>query len=488
MDSHQWVLPWLSLIAGGATLAVAFFHYLKSEKSDISQPSRIRISGLVTWLALVIVGVLVEMKVGVEQSVDYIGARGFVLGSIGGAALVLLTSRPLKLPSLAVFGVTLTQLAIARLWLTHGEMTGLTAVAIGMTIAVLCLGVDRGVDGMSTAISGVVLTATLAIAMQMGFSRADEIAREYWPDIPLLITGGCAIGLLIASAVKGRSAEVARGRRWVAVVLPPFMATLVAWWGARYVMHEMTALKLLAIGTIAAILMRLLQRIEPSTRNGALGLVLLFAATAVAYSYWAGYGIALLMLAGWTVYAAVDVGGGAVDDSSLLGPLAAGAIVAIHRAVTLQNGDALSNGTDISDTWNLLAAAIGASLPLAASALTSMSTAGMATRIATTVSTVLALVVPPLLCAYLFAGQASAAFVIGAAFTIAALAAARRPLALASMGAVTVALVVLQAMPLIAEWKAPSRHLKIEILIAITVVMVILSLLPRRTEPVAKEA
>ena len=49
-------------------------------------------------------------------------------------------------------------------------------------------GVDRVVDGMSTAIAGVVLTATLTVAMQMGFSRADEIKREYWPDIPLLIT------------------------------------------------------------------------------------------------------------------------------------------------------------------------------------------------------------------------------------------------------------------------------------------------------------
>ena len=510
MDSHLWVLPWLSLIVGGATLAVALFHFFRSTKVDNLPSNRIPISALVTWIVLVIAGIVLELKLGDLQSVDVIGARGFALGSIGGALLVWLTSQtapPLLagegaggrgrgLPSLAIFGVALTELAIARLWLTHGEMTGLTAVAVGMALAVLCLSIDRFGAGPVPAIDGAVLVSTLAVAMQMGFTRAEQISLAYWPDMPLLITSGIAVGLLVASAIGGADSS---SRRRSASTLPVILACLAASICTRALLHEDTTLKLLAIGIAGGALLWLLQR---SAAGGVLGLVMLFAGISVAYAYWAGYGIAILMIGGWSIYAMADVishtaPGDEVRTRNhvLLGPLTIGLIVAAHRAITLQDGGNLSS-TDITDTWNLLAAGVGAVLPVAITPLPQLLSlpgkgesllAGWRMPYAI-VRAALMVTVPTLLIAYLFATQASDALVIGAAFAIAAFTALQRLEAAQALGATLVAMFVLQSMPVIDQWKEPSRHLKVEILAVIALVAVVLSLLPRRSQPIPAEA
>jgi hypothetical protein len=441
---------------------------------------------------------LLELRLGAMQSVDVIGARGFLLGSIGGGVLVYLTNARPRLPSLAIFGVALTELGIARLWLNHGETTGLTAVALGTGLAVLCLDIDplvRGGDSTKAtqATAGVVLTATLASAMQLGFSRAAQITLAYWPDIPMLIASSIALGLLISSAIsRGRQEAESRrpARAWIAAIVPIVLALAMSWWCSRALVHETTPLKLLAIGLATGIILYFLFR-PTSAWGGALGLVLLFAAISLAYAYWAGYGVAILMVAVWCIFGAVDVMA-AGRNATLLGPLAVAVIVAIHRAVTLQNSDNLSN-TDITDTWNLLAFGVGAILPLATSMRPSITVettdvppTGAGTVTYAILRSVLILTAPTLLIAYLFATQASDALVIGAAIAIGALAAGRILEAFPVLSATLLSLFVLEVMPVITEWKEPSRHIKVEVLIAIAVVCVVLSLLPRRRQPVVE--
>jgi hypothetical protein len=197
------------------------------------------------------------------------------------------------------------------------------------------------------------------------------------------------------------------------------------------------------------------------------------------------------MVAVWCIFGAVDVMA-AGRNATLLGPLAVAVIVAIHRAVTLQNSDNLSN-TDITDTWNLLAFGVGAILPLATSMRPSITVettdvppTGAGTVTYAILRSVLILTAPTLLIAYLFATQASDALVIGAAIAIGALAAGRILEAFPVLSATLLSLFVLEVMPVITEWKEPSRHIKVEVLIAIAVVCVVLSLLPRRRQPVVE--
>ena len=501
MDTHLWVLPWLPLIVGGATLVVALVNFLRTPPPGNPPPSKSRITAFVTWIVLVAAAIVLELRLGSILSIDVIGARGFLLGSVGGVVLVVLSTRAVRTPSLAVFGVALTELAVARLWLTHGEMTGLTAVALGTGLAVLCLNVDglshEGGSAGETSfnpeptalncVAGVVLTATLALAMQMGFTRAAQIDLAYWPDIPLLIASASSVGLLISSVFRKRGDTAGSRLRWARLgsVFPLLCALLMALWCSRDLLSESTPLKLLAIGAVCGLILHFLFRPKSYSPGSVLGTVLLFAAITLAYAYWAGYGITLFLLGIWCVYAGVEHGSDA--QRNLLGLLTAGLVVTIHRAVTLQNSDSLSS-TDITDTWNMLAVGAGAVIPLAVvMGDYGQSPKSPVSSVLSVLAPVAILTAPVLLIAYLMATEASAALVVGAAITLAALVALRRLQTITILSATLLTLFVLQVMPVVAGWTEPSRHIRTEVLAAVAVLAIVLSLLPR-SRPVEAEA
>jgi hypothetical protein len=501
MDTHLWVLPWLPVIVGVVTLVVSLVNFFRTPPPENPPLLTGRIPAIVTWIVLVIVAVVLELRLGSSLSVDVIGARGFLLGSVGGAGLVALCVRTVRTPSLAIFGVALTELGVARLWLTHGEMSGLTAVALATGLAVFCLNIDglsnetSGVgeanSGLNPAVvncvSGVVLTAILALAMQMGFTRAEQIELECWPDIPLLIASSMAVGLLISSVFRQRGTTEASRHRWARLgsVFPGLGAALMALWCSHYLISENTPLKLLAMGALCGIILRFLYRPTSYSAGSVLGTVLLFAALTLAYSYWAGYGVTLFLLGIWCVYTGVE--NGSDSHRNLLGLLTAGLVVAIHRGITLQNGDNFSH-TDITDTWNMLAVGIGAVIPLAVT----MGDYGASPK--TPVNSVLSvlapvamLTAPVMLIAYLMATEASAALVVGVAITLVALVALRRIQTVTILSATLLTLFVLQVMPLVAGWTEPSRHVRVEVLVGVAIVAIVLSLLPR-PRPVQAEA
>jgi len=489
MDTHLWALPWLPLIAGGATLIVAVINFLRTPPPELL-PSFHSRTAIGTWVILVAAAVVLELRLGVLLSIDVIGARGFLLGSVGGLILTVLSTRAVRTPSLAIFGVALTELAVARLWLTHGEMTGLTAVALGTGLSVLCLNIDalaRAVEAAAlNCVAGVVLTATLSLAMQMGFTRAAQIDLAYWPDIPLLIASAISVGLLICSAFRQRGDTAGSRLRQarLGAAFPVLCAALMAFWCSHDLLSENTPLKLIAIGAACGLILHFLFRPASYSPGSVLGTVLLFAAITLAYTYWAGYGITLLLLGIWCIYASVEQGSDA--SRNLLGLLTAGLVVAIHRAITLQNGDNFSN-TDITDTWNMLALGVGAVLPLAvAMGDYGPSPKSPAHSVLSVLAPVAILTAPVLLIAYLLATEAGAALVVGAAITLVALVAMRRLQTITILSATLLTLFVLQVMPVVAGWTEPSRHVRAEILVAVAIVGVVLSMLPRPKTAIAE--
>ncbi|MGO8670725.1 MAG: hypothetical protein ACLQVD_05085 [Capsulimonadaceae bacterium] len=504
MVTHAWILPWLGLFAGVVTLLTATVGAVRQPRptgTSGADRKAVLAAGAI-WLIMVGLGIWLELLLGTHEGVDYIGGRGYLLGSLGGLLVVLLAGRAggtverPTLPGLIVFGVSLTQIGIARLWLTHGEMTGLTAVALSTTVAVLVLGTQLHRPSAWVATAGAFLTATLALAMELGFTRATMITEAAWPDLPLLLAGAAAFGIIAGTMLTEK-------RRVVAAFLPPVFALAFCFAAAR-VLHEPTALKLSAAGVLGAVLLAALSRsaqttasashndwetetatlsssrsghVEATLEPDALSLVVLLAAVAVGYAYWAGFGVAILVLALWSVYAGASIvspGRG----PALVMAAGFGLMICTHRALTLQN-DTFLSGTPLTDVWNLVALGVGVLVPLASGPSSPGPVAVM--------RSVVTLVAVPLLIAYLLAGQAVDGLVIGAALSIAAAFGARRIEPALVAGAVLLGLLVLQAMPIIATWSEPTRQVKVELLGAVALSAIVLTLLPRRTQPAPAE-
>lgn len=598
MVAHVWAFPWLALLAGSAALLFACLH--ATLRSALAPPRPASIALGVVWGVIIAVLFLVSRHVGDTAGIDVIPARGVLLGALAGLALSTLSRSRLRREygALAVFGVATVTLSAARLWLTHGEVSGLTAVALSAAATCLLLRVLPGIgaevepESSGIAITGPLYLATLAAGIELGFTRAEQLNQMYWPDLTLLWSGISCLSLLIASGIattarrRHAKAQAAAGGdpatnlpgdsgtgrlpylpaggvgvgvfaasgsasddrptvtltsvsglvRGAIAALPILILLASAWWASASLMSESTAIKILTVGCGLWIVVSLLgSPAEPpparepvlrpgtsffpdapepreneaalsdsgSKRSSGLAILLAVVAVAVAHNYWAGYGVALLLLGGWTAVAALSVSGFdapvsrdrrgrriAIGDNAL--PLLSfGLVMALHRLLILQHDDFQGS----TDSWGLLALAAGACLPFVSPFVLNdrppipidekPKTGSWLTirDAAVALGATLALAVPVMAIGYLFATQSLANAFFGVALAalltgVSSLTPPRRRLVLLNCG--VVALFLLMLVPLASNWTEPTRRTKTELLAALAVAAVVAQVVATR--------
>lgn len=541
MVAHVWAFPWLALLCGCAALFVAL---LRASLRSLFVPPRPGTLVLgVVWIAAIAALFALSERVGDTAGIDVVPARGVLLGALAGLVLTGLARSALapRLAGLAVFGAATTALSAARLWLTHGEVSGLTAVAVSTAVTCLLLRVvpglgeappgspaDSGLDETAAdprvdiAVLGSLYMATLAGGIEIGFTRAAQLNQMYWPDMTLLISGIVCLGLLVASAIArpsespGQAAasddetstkSTGSGRRILAAAIPILLLLVSAQWLSKTLVLESTTIKVVAAGLFLWVLVPMMS-LSGGTRGTGLGILVAVVAVGVAYNYWAGYGVALLLIAGWTAVSAIALSGldlPADADSqpaengpagireragdawaSSLPLLAFGLLMALRRLLVLQN-DSFEGSTD---SWGLLALASGACLPfLPAFTLPAVWTArrnGLAA-----LGAVALLLVPLIAIAYLFATQSLANVFFGIALAslltgVTALPAARRRAVLLNASAIGLFLLLL--VPLAANWKEPTRRVKTELLAGLAVAAAVAQIAAARPRVRVQEA
>lgn len=453
MATHLWLLPWLALAVGAAALALG----LRAVRAapDLPPPT-LPHSFYTVWLAATLVLGLAAVRLGTPGA-DFIAARGIALGALGGWALVALGRRSGPASAPLVFGLGTVVVALGRLWLTHGEVSGLTALAIGAGLAVLCLGVapallDPGAEGEGGgATVGLLYLVCLAGAVQIGFGRAAAREQEFWADVPLLL--GAVLAL--ASAGGGRT-------RLPSASLPLLAALVLVLLPLARIAPSWRPVELVALG---AVVFGLLGRGAGDRQASAAGLVLLAAGSALAFALWSGYGLGMLVLGGWLA------GGVALlsEDGGRAGRVGMGfaAVLLVYRLATLQNSPAV-HASGPGDIWDLFAVSLGALLPLVAAEWAAGGDVPRPSRWAALLQWVLALTLPALLLDYIWQPRSVAGVLLGAAVGLlltgaGGLARLRQEAVLLS--GVLLSLILFQFLPLVGHVTEPTRAVRVALVL-----------------------
>ena len=481
MESHSWLYPWLALTAGLIALLVGA-GCMRGDwrKSSGAGPPR---SALALWLIVTVGAALVGLRLGNVAGVDFLVARGILLGSLGGAVLAYLSRKtagdspdraadppPYLCP--IILGLVTSIVAIARLWLTHGEISGLSAVVLGAALALMCLGAlpaagDQGRPSASfISTLGLVYLLCLAAAVELGFTRAGILKQLVWADLPLLIGGVLSLGAL---ASAGLVRAFGAGSLWG--LSPMIAAALIGSAAARELVHSWRPLELIAVGANVLWLLLMLARRgsglamdDPATL---VGLTMAAAAPILGFKLYAGYGIALLLLGGWSVAAwallqrrSSDSPAGAIAG----GGLGFGAILLIHRLAILSSGTGI-RASGPGDTWDLFSITVGIFFTLAAAAWAQPSdTVGLHwTRI---LEWILLLGAGGILVDYVWGPRFVAGVLLGACLAQLIGAMQTSAFSRATLSSVTLSLIILLLLPLVGQMQTPTRQIRIEIIAA----------------------
>ena len=458
MATHLWLLPWLALAAGASALALGF---RAARAAPSLSPPALPHSFYAVWLLATLVLGLVMVRLGAAGA-DFVAARGIVLGALGGWALVQISRRrsgPASAP--AVFGLGTVVVTAGRLWLTHGEVSGLTALAVGAGLAVLCLSLapallNPGAEGEGGgAAVGLLYLVCLAGAVQIGFGRAAAREQEFWADIPLLL--GAALAL--ASAFGGRT-------RLPAALAPLLAALVLVLLPLARLAPSWRPLELVTLGAVVFGLPARLGSGAGDRQATAAGLVLLAAGGALAFAMWSGYGLALLVLGGWLA------GGGALltEDGGRAGRVGMGfaAVLLVYRLATLQNSPAVHAGGP-GDIWDLFAVSLGALLPLLASEWAASGGDGpRAGRWIVLLQWVLVLTLPALLLDYIWQPRSVAGVLLGAAVGLLLAGAgsmARLRQEAVILSGLLLSLLLFQFLPLVGHVTEPTRAVRVALVL-----------------------
>ncbi len=456
MTTHLWLLPWLALAVSAAALALGF--WATRAAPGFSSPALPR-SFYAVWLAATLVLGLATVRLGAAGA-DFVAARGIALGALGGWALVALGRRrsgPSSAP--LVFGLGTVVVAVGRLWLTHGEVSGLTALAVGASLAVLCLGVaptllDPGAEGEGGGQTvGLLYLVCLIGAVQIGFGRAAAREQEFWADIPLLLGAALALTSEGAGRMRLPPALLPLGAALVLVLLP--LARVAPSW---------RPLELVALG---AVVFGLPARLGRGDRQAtAAGLVLLAAGSALAFALWSGYGLGLLILGGWLAsgIALLSEDGGRAGQAGM----GFAAVLLVYRLATLQSSPAV-HASGPGDIWDLFAVSLGALLPLLAAEWAAGGGDGpRRTWWATLLQWVVVLTLPALLLDYIWQPRSVAGVLLGAAVGLLLAGAggmARLRQEAVILGGLLLSLILFQFLPLTQHVPEPTRAVRVALIL-----------------------
>ena len=479
--THLWLLSWLALFVGAAALALGLMAGRAARRLAPPTPT-LPLSFYAVWLASTLLLGLAMVRLGASGA-DFVAARGIALGALGGWALCALTrgrSGPESAP--VVFGLGTVVVAAGRLWLTHGEVSGLIALAVGAGLAILCLGVAPALldpeaenegDGATV---GLLYLVCLAGAVLIGFGRAAARQQEFWADVPLLL--GAVLSL--ASAVAGRTrlpaGLVPLGSALVLILLP--LSRIAPSW---------RPLELVVLGAVVFGLLARLGRSAGDRQQSAAGLVLLAAGSALAFALWSGYGLALLIGGGWLVSGSVLLSG----DGGRAGRVGMGfaAVLLVYRLATLQNGPAV-HASGPGDIWDLFAVSLGALLPLAAAEWAAGGGDGLrSARWAALLQWVVVLALPALLLDYIWQPRSVVGVLLGVAVgLLLAAGQARLRQEAALLSGLLFSLILFQFLPLITHINEPTRTVRVALVVLGAAALILRLLVPtdgaaRKGEP-----
>ena len=493
MATHFWLFPWLALAAG---LSALLLGGLPRRQPGQSTGARSPASLLLLWLLLVIGGTLASLRLGAAAGVDVIGARGFLLGALGGLGLVRLCRRQAPALPAQMLGMGTALVSAGRLWLTHGEITGLASLALGVALSVLCLGIapapwsplNEESDGAAASSSGLGLlyVLSLAVATVLGFIRAQTLGDMFWADIPLLLGGGLSLGAAVGAVLTRRLHPRLP-------TLIPLLAGLLITLPLARLAQSWRPLEMLGMGALVFGLLAPLtaaartdsEDTEPAAfrdRLGPLvGFVLLLAGAALSFALWSGYGLGLFLLGGWLAAGPRSLAG--QGNAAMAGGLGFGAVLLVHRLALLQNTEAV-RASGPGDTWDLFAIGLGTLLPLLAAEWARLDALGG--RLPAWVlglQWLLSLVVPALLLDYIWPPRSVAGVLLGAALgtLIAALNRdSRRHVAAVTVSGVLFSLALFQFLPALAEVNPPTRYLRVAVILGGALLLVLRLFVPGR--------
>ncbi len=458
MATHFWLLPWLALVIGMATLALGAGAGRAARR--LAPPTLPR-SFYAVWLAATLLLGLAMVRLGASGA-DFMAARGIALGASGGWALCALARRRSGAASAApMFGLGTAVVAAGRLWLTHGEVTGLTALMIGAALAVLCLGVAPALldpdaeGGGGGAVVGLLYLVCLAGAVLIGFGRASARNQEFWADVPLLLGAAGAL----ASAFAGRT-------RRPSALGPLAAAILLVLLPLSRVAPSWRPLELLTLGAVVfGLLVRTGRGAGDDRQSSSAGLVLLASGSALAFALWSGYGLALLILGGWLVSGPALLS----EDGGRAGRVGMGfaAVLLVYRLATLQNGAAV-HASGPGDIWDLFAVSLGALLPLLASEWAANGDGPRGARWPVLLQWVVVLTLPALLLDYIWQPRSVAGVLLGVAVGLllsgaGGLARLRQEAVIVS--GVLLGLMLFQFLPLIGHVAEPTRAVRVALIL-----------------------
>ena len=500
MGEHGWIFPWFAVVAGAVALVVGCLIGGWRVSQEIKWP----ISLIVIWLIASIALFIASLHLGALSGVDYIATRGFLLGTVSGLVLsALARTLPAGTFAPALLGAATLSVAAGRLWLTHGEISGLTALALGASVTVLCLAIvpalastQESADLLAScraAISALLFLVGLDICVQLGFTKADALDKMYWADLPLLLAAALSLGALVAACLPERTRRtglipalilVAAG----ALAAIPLSAKLAASWDFA---------GLLALGAIVCGFAIALPAGAPATESRSpaspalLGALLLVVAGAtVAFAVWSGYGLALFLLGGWfscgwSLMARDENAPAGVSRPSDIAAMAMfgfGAVLLVYRIATLQSGSGIRSSGP-GDIWDLFAICLGAllSLMIAQWAVQQAGEARLPSALAA-LQWLIAAIVPVLVLEYIWRPRALAAFVVGAALAqlVAVLGASIRQMAAANATSLVLAITLLDFLPWIGGSESPTRSIRLVLIVVLALVIVLRILLPAR--------
>jgi hypothetical protein len=366
MDAHYWLFPWLSLFASFSA-AIGGVLLSRRPPDDVKRLPAISPWLIFVWLAAIVVMIAGGLKLGGWAIIDYIPARGVLAGALGGvvlSAVIRKQSANAAASSAAAFGFAVALICIARLWLTHGEVSGLMAAAFSAGATLLCFVAAPAVT--DTNPSSINLCTTIAVfitalvgGVLLGFTRADTLSAAFWADIPLMIGAALSVGLLFAAALNRFGAfakSIAVAGTTLAVLIPLGIV----------VTHQLPVIGITVLGAIAAALpLAIVNKGANKSLPEGLGFILLIAGITVAFSLLSGYGLALYCL-GVLVVAAIS--STVKLDSTVMrvempiGWSAFGVLLLVYRLEILQNGSSV-RAIGPGDIWDLTAIALGILAP-----------------------------------------------------------------------------------------------------------------------------
>lgn len=237
---------------------------------------------------------------------------------------------------LALFAASLTYLIF------HGyPQTAMIGFAIGAAMAGILAYYSCESPGLiqSWALFSVALAAGTVLAVE---HFNDFTQRQWWP-LPILLATSILVSGLASIGLSGRL------RRISAIVAPVLVIILSALYAWR-VYHDWQLLAVVAVGIVIAGLVRWLDASKP---NPAMSALLVIAFVTAAFKLWAGLGIAVGLLAMWSVIS---------ENKKSMQVIPLGLAFLLLKLFTHQYASAL-RATDLQVHYSLVGAALGILVP-----------------------------------------------------------------------------------------------------------------------------